>query len=432
MLPSLCEQNWQCKECGISLKRNEKENHECGEITCHNCGHNYMSNEQHLCYMRSFTSDLDPDKFIFYDFECTQADGKHRPNFVVAHSICNECEDNPVTSESTCKNCGSRCIICDKFNEQEKEFERYPCEGCGKRQVIFKGSNTRQDFCKWLINKQHKNFTVIAHNARGYDSYFIYDYLIENSHTPHPVIFSGSKIMCMSVPTGGLNIRFLDSLNFLPMPLAQLPKSFGLEELKKGFFPHFFNTPENQEVVLLQLPDIKYYDPDSMSKDRRNEFLDWYKIHKNDEFDFQKEMQEYCISDVDILLQACWKFRQLLKSQTGEECQIEDLENIITKTIRKNAVDSFSFLTIASVCMEIFRAKFLTETWAVLIKEQCKGNCKHDRKCVCEWIEGRKLDASSPLEILWEGKWEPRSKFNVIKEEIQEVSNRFNTCSWIW
>ena len=24
MLPSLCEQNWQCKECGISLKRNEK------------------------------------------------------------------------------------------------------------------------------------------------------------------------------------------------------------------------------------------------------------------------------------------------------------------------------------------------------------------------------------------------------------------------
>ena len=102
--------------------------------------------------------------------------------------------------------------------------------------MIFKGSNTQQDFCKWLINKQHKDFTAITHNARGYDSYFIYDYLIENSHTPHPLIFSGSKIMCMSVPTGGLNIRFLDSLNFLPMPLAQLPKSFGLEELKKGFF----------------------------------------------------------------------------------------------------------------------------------------------------------------------------------------------------
>ena len=40
------------------------------------------------------------------------------------------------------------------------------------------------------------------------------------------------------------------------MIFTQLPKSFGLEELKKGFFPHFFNTPENQEVVLLNLPDI--------------------------------------------------------------------------------------------------------------------------------------------------------------------------------
>ena len=93
---------------------------------------------------------------------------------------------------------------------------------------------------------------------------------------------------------------------------------------------------------------------------------------------------------------------------------------MITKTIRKNAVDCFSFLTIASVCMGIFRAKFLTEKWSVLIKDKCKENCKHDRNCVCEWIEGRKLDASSPLEILWEGKWEPRSKFNVIKEKFEK------------
>ena len=56
---------------------------------------------------------------------------------------------------------------------------------------------------------------------------------------------------------------------------------------------------------------------------------------KKDQFDFKKEMQEYCISDVDILLQACWKFRQLLKSQTGQECQIENLENMITKQLGK-------------------------------------------------------------------------------------------------
>ena len=269
-----------------------------------------------------------------------------------------------------------------------------------------------------MISTQHKDFTVIAHNARGYDSYFIYDYLIANSHTPDPVIFSGSKIMYMRVSTGGMNIRLLDSLNFLPMPLAQLPKSFGLEELKKGFFPHFFNTPDNQEDILLNLPDMKYYDPDSMSKERRKEFMEWYEIHKHDTFYFQKEMQEYCISDVDILLQACWKFRQLLKDQTGKKKEIQDIENMISKTISEHAIDCFSFLTIASVCMGIFRGKFLKEIWSVLIKEDSKHDCKHDKNCVCEWVEARKIDASSPLEVMWKGKWEPRSKFNIIKEKF--------------
>ena len=333
---------------------------------------------------------------------------------MVAHSICTTCEDSPVTSESTCNNCGSRCMICDKFNKDENEFERYPCVG----QMIFKGPNTQEEFCKWLISTQHKDFTVIAHNARGYDSYFIYDYLFANSHTPDPVIFSGSKIMYMRVSTGGMNIRLLDSLNFLPMPLAQLPKSFGLEELKKGFFPHFFNTPDNQEDILLNLPDMKYYDPDSMSKERRKEFIEWYEIHKHDTFCFQKEMQEYCISDVDILLQACWKFRQLLEDQTGKKKEIQDIENMISMTISEHAIDCFSFLTIASVCMGIFRGKFRKETGSVLIKEDSKHDCKHDKNCVCEWVEARKIDASSPLEVLWKGKWEPRSKFNIIKEKF--------------
>ena len=144
----------------------------------------------------------------------------------------------------------------------------------------------------------------------------------------------------------------------------------------------------------------------------------WYEEHKDDVFGFQKEMEEYCISDVNILLQACWKFRQLLKSQTGKKTDIQDLETLMTMTIYENAVDAFSFLTIASVCMGIFRAKFLPETWSVLIKEKCVENCKHEKDCVCEWIEGRMVDSATPLEVLWNGKWEPRSKFTIIKEKF--------------
>ena len=120
--------------------------------------------------------------------------------------------------------------------------------GVGFRQKIFSGASTKEDFCKWLFTETHKGFTVIAHNARGYDAYFLYDYLMMNGSRPDPVIFSGSKIMYMHI--NSLNMRLLDSLNFLPMPLANLPKSFGLKEKKKGFFPHFFNTKENQYKVV--------------------------------------------------------------------------------------------------------------------------------------------------------------------------------------
>ena len=105
------------------------------------------------------------------------------------------------------------------------------CDGCGFRQKIFSGTSTKEDFCKWLITETHKGFTVIAHNARGYDAYFLYDYLMMNGSRPDPVIFSGSKIIYMHI--NSLNMRLLDSLNFLPMPLANLPKSFGLKEKKK-------------------------------------------------------------------------------------------------------------------------------------------------------------------------------------------------------
>ena len=57
------------------------------------------------------------------------------------------------------------------------------------------------------------------------------------------IIFKGLKIMYCKI-NNQLNIRMLDSLNFLPMALSQLPKSFGLEELKKGYFTHLYNAPE--------------------------------------------------------------------------------------------------------------------------------------------------------------------------------------------
>ena len=52
-------------------------------------------------------------------------------------------------------------------------------------------------------------------------------------------IYNGAKIMFMKIPK--LRIRFIESLNFLQVPLKAFPKTFGLDEFKTGYFPHYFN-----------------------------------------------------------------------------------------------------------------------------------------------------------------------------------------------
>ena len=98
-LPSLCEQIWQCPDCGVSLKTEQRKSelHECGEIQCDVCNEFYFD-EDHQCYMRSISPDQRSDKYIFYVFECQQdnAEGEHVPNYVVAHTVGNKCEQYPV------------------------------------------------------------------------------------------------------------------------------------------------------------------------------------------------------------------------------------------------------------------------------------------------------------------------------------------------
>ena len=226
----------------------------------------------------------------------------HRPNFVVAHTVCPKCIDHPVTPKAICKDCGSRCPNC---NEEEG-----PCPGtCGFREVVFEGDDTAQTFRRWLFTVHNKYCKVIAHNMKGYDGYFLLEYLIDQSMRPDKIIYYGSKIMYMTVEKD-LHIKVIDSLNFLPMTPAALSNGFRLKELKKGWFPFFFNTRDNQQYVG-PYPDSSYHGCDFMGTKEREECLSWLDSKKDAIFDFRKEMLEYCRSDVDILRQACLKFRDL-------------------------------------------------------------------------------------------------------------------------
>ncbi|CAH2005856.1 unnamed protein product [Acanthoscelides obtectus] len=168
---------------------------------------------------------------------------------------------------------------------------------------------------------------------------------IEKTSLYPNVIMRGTKLILMEVG----NVKFLDSLNYFPMPLTALPKAFDLKELKKGYFPHLFNTLAHQNYVG-PIPALDFYDPDHLKEDAREKLLKWHGERQAEGyvFDFQKEIVEYCISDVEILTQACLKFRDLMKTET--------------------TVDPFQeSTTIASCCNKVFRRNFLKpETIGIL------------------------------------------------------------------
>ena len=136
-------------------------------------------------------------------------------------------------------------------------------------------------------------------------------------------------------------LTFKDSLCFLPFPLASFPATFGLTELKKGFFPNLFNTETHQDYEG-PIPPMDSYDPDGMSSKKKAEFETWYadQVQRDVVFNLRHEMEEYCISDVKLLKAGCQKFQAEFYKEAGfnpmEKC-----------------------LTIASACHRYWRKKLL-------------------------------------------------------------------------
>lgn len=55
------------------------------------------------------------------------------------------------------------------------------------KERIFKGPNTRDEFCKWLFLEEKEETRIFCHNFRGYDSYPIVSYMYENAILPEVI-----------------------------------------------------------------------------------------------------------------------------------------------------------------------------------------------------------------------------------------------------
>ena len=104
----------------------------------------------------------------------------------------------------------------------------------------------------------------IAHNFKGYDSYFILKYLYDN------------KVRLGFIMNGG-RVRQLVHRQFeiSPHSTVQVTQNVWVDRIAKGYFPHFFNTKANQKYVG-PLPDARYCDLDGMKPEAREAFYKWY------------------------------------------------------------------------------------------------------------------------------------------------------------
>ena len=305
---SVCFRRRRCPKC---LKQEvgpqALEKHQCWYVDCPSC-HEYVHGKTHLCFIQRPTKpqekkrkrkrqggprakrgaaaepetapeeeeDVDdlPPLHVFFDIEAMQPDEQHIANLIVAET------------------------------EDDVQPIRFPGEYCTR------------DFLEWLDTltlNDTRQVNVLAHNFQGYDGYFV----VHQYHSDNRIV-QQLRNGCKLLEVKHDRIRFIDSLSFFQMPLFAFPKTFGLTELKKGYFPHKFNIPTHQTYVGI-VPALDYYMPETMSPEGKQALEKWHQEQREKEvvFDFQKELVEYCESDVRLLKQGCLTFKRLFEAQAG-------------------------------------------------------------------------------------------------------------------
>ncbi|KAG5863026.1 hypothetical protein JTB14_010428 [Gonioctena quinquepunctata] len=263
------------------------------------------------------------------------------------------------------KHMNYKIIVYDYGSKGQKSLN--VCQSCGFRQKVINGLDVISKFMDHVLQmrKKFKIVTVLAHNGGGFDHQFILNYISTKTDLTPDLIMRGTKLISMMVG----NVKFLDSLNYFPMALSELPKAFGFTELMKRYVPHLFNTIDEQNYIG-PIPPLENYDPDNTKDERaREELMKWHadKVAKNYNFHVQKEIEEYCISDVDILTDSCLKVRDLLISET-QVCPFMEAT------------------TIASACNKVYRRNFLKRNTIGIIPKRGYRWRDNQSRIAIQWM----------------------------------------------
>lgn len=181
--------------------------------------------------------------------------------------------------------------------------------------VRFYGEDCIEKFIIFATTYNKGNNVFVAHNGSGFDSKFIYAESIKMK-IPNSHILRGTNFISLTL--GGSRsqkTKFIDSMLHLPGSLSGLADGFFgkspdknlRESLTKGYFPHSFNTLENQDYIG-EIPDLKYFNLENSKLGggaRKYEYVlkikEWHEKQKGLVWNFKEELIKYCDIDVVIL-----------------------------------------------------------------------------------------------------------------------------------
>ena len=337
--PSLCQTTKRCPDCQKTYEIKYKQGrpsgprHKCGWGPCPICDQR-VDLATHQCYIQP----IDPDD----DLPKT----KRVPATIAGtHAVVGEPDDDgyvEVERESPLLVFADYEAITDAEVLQTAILIGYETVE-SKDTVLLYGQDCTARFIEVIDELavdgegDDRRVIVLFHNLKGYDGMFLlhHHYRVHREVTDQITV--GTKILCFTSD----HLTFKDSLCFLPFPLSAFPATFGLTELRKGFFPHLFNTLDNQDYEG-PMPDARFYDPDGVSAKNKADFERWYAEQVRDDvvFHLQRDMASYCESDVKLLKAGCQTFQ--------EEFEAKAEFNPFVKCV-----------TIASACNRFWRKKLL-------------------------------------------------------------------------
>ena len=234
-----CQSIKTCLQCQAQYTVVHDKRHRCGYTKCPLC-EAWVTIQDHKCYIQPVVEDEEsepteegggcmvappPPLFVYADFEAMQ----NAEGVFVANLLCYS-------------------------SSEETTIHVLDGEDCALQLL-----RDLDDLTDILDREDERNILVVFHNLKGFDGIFILHELYQRQREVVDQLTVGAKVL--SFKSGPL--KLINSLCFLPKPLASFPSTFNLTELKKGFFPHLFNNPDHQQYVG-RIPDLAFYDPDGM------------------------------------------------------------------------------------------------------------------------------------------------------------------------